>query len=168
MNNQKTIPAISIESQRVIERLGQCAPGEFVSYEELSSIAGGDIQKEKRFALDTGRKRLERDRGLVFGTIKNEGVKRLEDEEIVQTSELGINRVRRQARRSARKLVCVDFDNLSNEAKIRHNARMSIFGALVIVTSIKKQQAIEAGVTQAQSKLDVGATLRLFGIGESP
>ena len=164
MIEKKTIPAISIESQKVIERLGWCEPGDFVSYQELSQIAGGDIQDGKYFALDTGRKRLERDRSYVFATVKNEGVKRLTDEEIVRTSEIGITKVRREARRSVRKLVCVDFDTLTNVAKIKHNARLSVFGALAIVTSAKKQRLIEQAVSETKTRLDVGQTLRLFGV----
>jgi len=164
---KKTIATISIESQEVIRRLEKCEIGDFVSYKELSDIALGDIQNEKRHALHTARNRLQHDKNMVFGIVRNQGVRRLNDQEIVADSKASLIKMNRESRRAAQRLSCVDFERLPGESQVQHNARMTIFAALSYMVRPKSQTLIEERVKVAQSQLDMKDTLRLFGVEQT-
>jgi hypothetical protein len=158
----KRIPSISIESQEVVRRLEKCAVGEVIAYEELSKIAMGDIQSEKHFALQTARKVLLKENGWVFECVVNTGVKRLNDAEILQLGESEVGKIHNAARRTTAKLSCVDYDSLTREQQISHNARMSITSTLAHITKAKQVKQIECAVEKSQSRLLVAETLAAF------
>lgn len=108
--------------------LDQLAVGSIVSYAVLSDAIGRDIQKH-RYLLDKALDKLVRKR-KVFGCIKETGYQRLSDSQIVEHSFGAFRRIRRIARRNAVRLSSVEFANLSNEERLRHNLHISALGAI--------------------------------------
>ncbi len=105
---------------------------------------------------------MHRDR-LVFEAIHNVGYRRLTDEEIVKTQAAkGLSHIARTARKTARKVQCVDFSNLSNENRIQHNVQISMLGAVAQFTKPKAGNAIEGEVRRRGCELPIGDTLKLF------
>ncbi len=159
---RKRIPSISIESQELIRRLERAQLGEIVAYDELSQLAMGSVQHEKRFALKTAEEHLLSEKNWVFEAVVNVGVKRLNDVEIVKTGEAAIAKTHRASRRALKKLSCVDFDKLPKNQQIDHNVRFSILGALDHITKPKQVKQIEAAVIKMDHRLMLQETLDAF------
>jgi hypothetical protein len=164
MKSKRTIPTLSIEAQELIRRLLRASVGDVISYAELSVVAMGDVQDQKRGVLTTARKRVLEDHDMVFEAISNVGLKRLNDEEIVITAEAPLVRINRLANRGKRKLACVDYDNLENELKIKYNARGTLLAFHYHSTKPRQLKSIEQKVEKLGSQLGLQQTLRAFGM----
>lgn len=158
----KSIPEISVDAQLLIKRLKEVKKGESVTYSELSKLISGDVLKGDRYALVRARHRLFKDERVVFGTIRNQGLKRLEDADHIGIGEAATNRVRRISRRSAEKMLCADFDKLNNDQKIEFNTHISVLGALAMVTKADRIRQVKAAVSVSHEKLALGPTLEAF------
>ena len=160
---KKSIAALSVDSQVVYNRIRRADIGEIVTYKELRELVGRDIQDKSRHCLDTAIRIAQREDRIVFGSVRGVGVKRLSDLETVAASSSGVDRIRRIAKRSARKATCVDFDALPNETKIKHNAIVSLYGAIAHASKPASVVAVESAVANGEDKLPLAKTLALFG-----
>jgi len=161
MEKLKSIPELSLDSRLLHQRLQKCSQGDFVSYEELNELIGGDVQNKAYPNLVTAKKRAQRIDGLVFFPIRGSGLKCLDDDEIVAASQAGIDHIRRHSKRNASKLTCVDYGNLSADEKITHNLNLSYFAAIQQVSKNKTLQnsreriAIEDNAVAAKKMIEV-------------
>ena len=154
---------MSKETSDLINLLEQVEVGQIITYEVMSAAVFCDVRKRCAANLGTARKYLEKEKRILFGTIRNVGLKRATDSEVVMETENGLSKIRRAARRSARKTVCVqDFGSLSEEMKSRHNAALSIFGAIALATSRSKVKQVQDEAKVANDQLAIGKTLELF------
>ncbi len=160
-----SIQKLSIDSQLIAERLMQVEIGQLVTYEVLSEVIRQDATNDHgRGCIATARRMLQRDHQIVFGTVRGVGLKRLSDAEIVQTGSHSVHRVRSAARRGAKMLTAVsDFDALAPADKLRHNATLSVLGAIEAISSAGAVKKVEQRVTAA-SPLPIAATLAAFGV----
>jgi hypothetical protein len=158
----KTIPEVSLETQQLIARLNTVGVGEVILYADLSKIVDGDIQTEKYHFLVTAKRRLLIDSHKVFEAVKGVGVARLPDAEIVETSKGIVWKIRRITKTAIQKLSCVNFDELSNEHKIKHNTNMSLLAAVHQFSKPKQLKTLEGMVATANRKLEIGTTLEMF------
>ena len=159
----KTIQEVSAESRLLYGRLREASTGETITYQELSVICGRNVQHEGRGNLTTARRMAQRNDNKVFGVVINEGVKLLGDQAIVDSCYGTSSKIRRMAKREAIRQTCVeDFDALSSEHKARHNAAISMYGALSLMTRQKQILKLEEAVKDAQAKLPLKKTLELF------
>lgn len=158
----KSIPEISVDSRLLIKRLKEVKKGETVTYDELSKVISGNVIKSDRYALVRARHRLFKDERVVFGVLRKQGLKRLEDADHIGIGEAATNRVRRISRRSAEQMLCADFDKLTNEQKIEFNTHVSVLGALAMVTRADRVKQVKAAVSVAHEKLALGPTLEAF------
>jgi len=160
--NGKTIPSISIEAQTLIRRLRTMEVGETIAYGELSTLIGRDVQKE-RGTLYTAMNRLREDECMMFGCVRAKGIKRLSDEEIVDSGEYSMDRIRREARRGIKKLdAVVAFDELPEEKRVRHNMVKTILYMNEKVTAKKVQKQLEEAVTAQSAALPLVKALEAF------
>lgn len=163
----KPISQTSADAWLVYNRLNEVEDvGELVQYPELSEIIGQDIQTVGRSKLYTAMRMQQRESKRVFGCVRGVGIKLLSDSEIVGTRDPALKRIRRTARKAAGKLICVkDWESLSNEEKVRHNAGLSVFGTLYAMTRPKKLRQLEEAVPiERQRKLSMAKTLQAFGV----
>jgi len=151
----------SIDRRLVEDRLRKATVGELVSYSELAGIIDRDMQNGGRGVLTSARRALERD-GVIFAVVRDEGVKRLSDPEIVKTGEDTIARARRASRRGYRRVSMANYDKLSKEDQVTHNAYLSILGALAAVTKTSSVRRVEARVAESRECLPLAATLEAF------
>lgn len=159
----------SVDTNFLAAKLSKVDVGEIVTYEELSdAIDGRDVRPGQPgySALVSARRRLERQHGIVFGSVRKVGLKRLSDIGIVDTSDQAIASIRRKARRSAKRLTCVkNYEGMPAEKQVKHNAYMSIFGALAAASRASTVRLIEEEVAIKQDQLSLTKTLEFFKRG---
>ena len=152
----------SIDTQMVIDRLRAAAPGELVTYRELSDIIGRDVADGARHVLQSATRALQKHRQMVFAAVTRQGVRRLDDAGIVDMGGAAIKRIGRAARRAGVTLGCANFDNLDDGRRVKHNATLSYFG---VVEAISKKGAIakiESRVEKTRQALPLAKTLEAF------
>ena len=158
MNFQKSNDTKILES--VLE---QAKVGDLITYAELSKAIGRDVRKFAQPSLCSARRGLQRDKQMVFGVETNVGLKRLNDEEIVVSSEADRRRMKRAATRSLKKLSVVNFSGLSDEAKKQHIVASAQLGAIEMFSGKNAMKKIEATVDGSKTTIAIGDTLKLFG-----
>lgn len=147
--------------QAIVLVLDQLAVGDVATYEMLSDAIGRDIQAH-RHLLDKAQDRLLKQR-KVFGCVTREGMKRLSDAEIVEHSFTAFRRIRRMARKSATRLTSVEWQNLAEQDKQRHNLHLSVLGAITHAATPKNMTALSAACqNSAQQGLPTAQTLKLL------
>lgn len=161
---KKSIAEISIDSHAIYKRLIKLNPGEMIGYNELSSVIGRDFQKYGRGNYETACKIALRDDKMVFVSVRDEGIKRLENEAIPGTIGTGsISKIRRLSKRSAKKIMATDYENLTNAGKISHGMGLSVLGAFLQMTKPKSIAIIEDAVKiDDLNKLTFAKTLDQF------
>ena len=161
--NGKTRPRfeMSLDTRCIYDRLKQAGVGETVTYKELGTILGREVDGGDP-SMQSAIRSVEND-GLVFGNVRSIGYQRLRDAEIVRSTEQDRLSIRRKARRVVEKLSHVaDFEGLPNDLKVKHNAAVSGFGAIAAVLSPAKMKALEGKIESAQAKLPLAKTLAAF------
>ncbi len=162
-DNPKPSFEMSIDTRAVYDRLKEAAIGELISFSSLSELLGRSV-KGSTSNLQTALRRLEGE-GWAFANVPKSGYRRLNDIEIVQTSEQARESMRRKANRVVKKLTCVqDFERLPNDMKVKHNAAVSGFGAIAAMMSPSKMKVLEASVEKAQQQLPLAKTLEAFRV----
>ena len=158
----------SVESQLIERRLMDVEVGGLISYDELSGLAGRDVQEDARSLMESARRRAFNTDGRYFGVIRGEGLKRLSDEEIVDTSDVSHVKIRNASRRMVRTLTngVRDFDAMSREKQVKHNASISAFGAIAQFSGVKAMKQITDAVRKKGTVVSVAdvssATLGSF------
>ena len=109
-----------------------------VSYKSICKVAGKPLE-EIRQTLSNARRYLERDEGIVFATIKGEGLRRLSDSEKVQSAANFSRAIHRTAGRGLQRLDAVaDVESLSNEDQMIATIRRTVFSAVKRETNLDK------------------------------
>ena len=165
MSDEKYRPIrglLAIETKICLERLAKAEPGETVLYEELNNLAKCDVRK-RRNVISTSTSKLLTEQGKVFIAERGKGVRLLRNEEIPNLGARDTSRIGRIARRCAKKLAAANFDALSPEAKVRHNASMTVMALFQRGSTAKAVKLIEETVRKQANPLPLTETLKLFG-----
>ena len=149
------------ETETIVKHLLNAKVGDEITYAELSRLTGmkitstsGVLQSAKRIVLNEDRR--------VFDSVRGIGIRRMADEEIA-TSDRDLRKSRRHAKRSLKKLACVEnFTSMSNHAQISHVIKSSFFGAVAYMANKGKLQSIAKAATGRSSELPVKETLQAF------
>ncbi len=99
---------------------------------------------------------------MLFGCVSKVGFKRLANAEILGTGQASVDRIRREARRGAKRLTCTDYDKLNREQQTEFNTKASVLGALHAVTTSGAMKKLAARTEEAQAKLPLAKTLEAF------
>ena len=135
----------SIMTDKLIVRLRLLKPGDVVSYDDLTRSCDKEVRSASgRGALQTARHAMLHEQGAVFATLQTIGLKRLSDEEVVETTPSVMRRIRRLGRRQVETLVkgVKDFDRLPNAAKIAHNTSVAQLAAVAQAAGRVEQKRI--------------------------
>lgn len=160
---RRTIADLSPDAITLRKRLETLAPGDSVTYAELTKLIGGDVQRSRHGALYRARAILMREKSMVFAAMKGEGLKRLTDDEIAKTGYGVIRTVRRASSRGMKRLACVsEFEKLSSDAQTAHNTAMSVLGTLHQFTAPARVEKIEGAVREQKAALPSGKMLEMF------
>lgn len=161
MTETKPSFEMSIDTRIIYNRLNEAAVGEVVSFKALGDALGRKVEGNCSH-IQSALNRLLGE-GVLFDNVRKVGYKRLTDSEIVNTSEREREGLKRKARRAVKKLSCVsDFDALPNELKVKHNASMSGFGAIMAMMKPSGMRKLETAVQKASQQLPLAKTLEAF------
>lgn len=153
----------SIDTDVLYKRLVNVKIGETITYTELSALIGRDVQISGSSILQSARRIALNKDNILFDTITNHGIKRLNDVEKVNTAVSSLRRIQAAAKTGAKKVSSVDdFELLPSEQKFKHNAYLSIFNAIVYSAQQKTVQKIEQSIEIQNGKLSLNKTLDFF------
>lgn len=138
--------------------------GETVTYKELEPIVGRAV--DGSFGpLQSAKRHLQRQHGMVFGSVPRVGSKVLTDPEIVQSVHSETDRLRRRSRRAVERLSLVkNFASLPRDLQATHNAGISIMSVIGAMTTSSAVKKIEAAVSKAQRELPMAETIKALGL----
>ena len=145
---------LSIDAKTLIDFLRTIDVGRQVTYSEMSKLIGRDVSTKARHCLARARIVLLRE-GIRFDVERGRGcIRRMSDSEIARSGARSVRLVGRMARREAGRVRAVkDFDALSNEDKIEHNATLSVLGAVAHFSKPTQVKILEAAVAAAHKRL---------------
>lgn len=152
----------AIETQAAIEVMSSIQRGEIATYLALEKAMACSPQKGGRSNVNSARRYLQREHGMVFVAVFNVGYKRLTDTEIVKSSPEALTKSRRASRRAAHRLTCVEYDDLSKEDKVAHQVHLSLFGAIQVLSKADATKKLTARVTETMRSLPLNQTLEAF------
>jgi hypothetical protein len=134
----------SVNQQVLCRELMKLNVGETRSYLALSSLIKADVQRDKRYILQSALRAMLREERMVFGVITGVGIYRMNDAQIVDVSAASVGKFHRLSARAIRKLACADFEHLDNDHKIKHHTAASILGTLAYATRTTTVRKIES------------------------
>lgn len=157
MNFEKSSDTKILESA-----LSEAKVGDMVTYESLSKAIGRDVRQFAIASLQSARRSLLKSKGIVFGVETGVGYRRLDDSQIVDSTESDRAKMKRAAKRSIRKLEVVNFDSLPPEKKKQHTVASAQMGAIAMFSSKSAAKRIESNVSESKTTLAIGETLSMF------
>jgi hypothetical protein len=149
---RRTIQEVSVETLRAETALATLAVGESLSYESLEAAGVIDPMGAGRHAIYSARKRLLRERQMVFSCVPGEGVKRLGDVEMIGHGDNVLQHIRRASKRGMAVVLAVEnFDALSQDMKNRHNTTALILGVVAVTTGRPGRRKISGKMAEARA-----------------
>lgn len=159
----RKIPEASIDTKLLYQRLSTMKPGDFISYGDLTDIIGRDVQTIAYGNMKSARDMVQREHKKTFGVVRDEGLKCLEDNEIINTMQPAIEHVRRFSRKALKRIGCIaDMAALKNEQRITMNTHVSVIGAFAIMAKPSSIKRVEAKVTETNQQIAFAKTLDAF------
>jgi hypothetical protein len=159
MITNRPIFIASEETKQVQAALAKLAIGECITWNELCSVAKGNIKKA-RGCLSTARVALVKD-GMVYASVRGIGYKRLDDSEIVQNEGMTTGRIKRTVKRSLQRLTTVKPDNLTPIQRTDYSVTSATLGALALCSDNKFRSSVTQTVI-SNGSTDAASSLRLF------
>lgn len=156
----------SVETRELADFLIATAPKvdceTVISYEQLSKVAGCDVQK-KNSILQSARNIALREGRVWYGTVRGEGIRKLDNHELSAEGEDGRQGILRLASRKLRRMAVTEFEKLTDEQKIKHNASASLLGAFHLMGRKTSMKRLEKAVVNASARIPMRGVMRLFG-----
>lgn len=147
---------------KVIETvLKEAKIGDIITYDSISLALGRDVRVHAIAALQTARKAMLAS-NVVFGTERNVGLVRLNDTQIIDSTESDRQKIQRVGKRSLKKLGAVKFEELGNNEKLRHTTMAAQLGAISMFASKSSTNKIQSNVKPNAEVLAIGETLSIF------
>ena len=162
-----TLFTSSVETQAEITALcrlfRELSIGAVLTYGDASRVIGRDVQTVARFSWIRARDIVEKEDGIRFGTVHAQGAKRLTAEDIPAIGAQARRRIRRTARKGAKRLRNLRGVNaIDADVQRRIDAEVSALGAIALVTTEHAARKIETEVRQTGAEIPVGRTFDLF------
>lgn len=141
MKNQ-AIAEMSAAASILISHISRMKVAEEITWDEINRVVGWDV-REKRSIICTVKNRLERDYGIVLGSIPGVGYRLLPDTEKVN-GELPKDREarRRSAQRSKRKAGTVELAGLPSADQLRCLSETAIAHVTIVSSSAKSMRQV--------------------------
>ena len=152
---------VSLETRLLTDALLDAPVGEVVTFAALSEKVGYDTHGGDP-RLQSALRRAFSMQDAVFSSVRGVGYKRLNDDEKITSVATARDRARRASKREMRKLATVEFDSLSPEMKVRHNAEMTMMNALHLFGKDSSVAKIETAVKASGQALPLGRTMEFL------
>ena len=148
MTPPKSIRETSVDAQALAKVLEAAEPGDVVPYATLTATIRKNVQKEGYSTMDSARRLLLREKSMVFESVLNVGLKRLDGSGIVSLGPDANGRIRRTAGRAIKKMACIGeaYESLSKDEKSSYNSNISALGAVKLFTGAPSIKRIESQV----------------------
>lgn len=161
--DKKSRPAFvaTVETTLIFRRLAKMAPGEVVTYDELSALIGQDVRGVRGY-ITSAMNRARNEYRLVFENVSEVGFKCLDDEGKALKVQKRNSRISSITRRGFQELSTVDYDKLNPTARNIHDREMMRLGVQRLFSSNRSMEKIEQAAQQTQRSLSVQDTLKLF------
>lgn len=123
-----------------------------IPYKDLTAAIGDrDVQTEARGILNTARKRLNREYGVLTTVVTNVGIQRTSDVSAYLASTT--TKIGCMARRRTQDAVCaLSSPDVSNEQRVGAYVEMAILGGIELLTKPKAHKQIEGKIDIAAPK----------------
>lgn len=155
---KKPLFTASAESQAIAKLLSSVPVGNTITYEEAIAATGEKSLSKVRGFLQTARRAVFRESGIVFDAVCRVGMKRLSDSEKVSATKGRLHRIRKAAVRANETLASAELENLSTIEKREALCVQAQCGAIMLASSISAQnlisKKIESGKTLAVGNLN--------------
>lgn len=149
----------SADTSLIVTLLSRAAVGELVPYSAIEAILGRNPQTH-RAPTESALRILLNEDGMVFECVPREGYRRLDDAQIVGSTNSIRERQHRLSRKALRRLAVVDTTKISEEQRRSYYTHLSVQGALQHATAAKSQKSIESKINGATQQLAVAMTLK--------
>lgn len=152
----QTIRDMNYDTQLLARRLAKMEPGNTITYKEMSTVIGKDIL-EHRHVLSAARRIVLRENRIVFETVRNVGVTRLSDGEIVNSAvPMFRKKVRSVARRVKKEIGAVDHEKLTHEERVQRDMGLIMVGFTDTITSTQNTARLETRIKFASELPSLG------------
>jgi len=160
----KSLTEVSFETRLLYQRIAEMNTGETLTYEEMEALIDRNPRPGcKGYSnLYAARRMAENNERIVTCAVQNIGIKRLDDSQIANTGKTAISHISRSCYRAAKRLTCANFDALSNDDRITHNASLSMLGAIRQASNAAAVKRVESAAREQNDQLTVGRVLELF------
>ena len=160
-DKRRSIPELSPETEAIFDRLIRAEIDEVIPYEEFENLLGRPVQAGKPNSAYANLKSAERKARnqyrLVFAPVRNTGIKCLNDNDVIQSSDAqSADQLRRCSHRHIKRLKCVDASELSPELRAIYDRARS---RLTLVHYANSKRGIEKIAAKAK---EAGRTLPLM------
>lgn len=149
--SKRSIPEMSVDTRVLIERLKKVEVGEFVSYQELSDLVGRNVQGNAYGNLSTARHRLEMDEEMQFGTVRSQGLRRLDALGVMGGTDGAIHQCHKKMSKEARRLARIDPSGLEPDKKPELHLKAAHVQVLAYQTAPKVQRKLESKLKDSES-----------------
>lgn len=160
-NPRKPRFEIHADTRLLYQRLTGTAPGQLVSFAELSAAISRPVAGDC-YNLQSALRMARRDAGILFSNVHGQGYRRMTDTDIVISGENDIARLRRATRRSMERQMMADASALPPDQRLKQLSTMAVLGALHQFSSRKALTAVTKAVTATGRELPLAETLKLF------
>ena len=150
------IADISVDTLLVYDRLKKVLIGETITYSEIDQAIG---RIHSYGMLYTAKKKLQKEDSIVFSTIRGVGIKRLADADIVNSSSMSFDKIKRATTRERGRLQAVDYNILSQDLKIKHSASAAILAVINNIAKGKQIKAVENKMAESNNRLSMMQTI---------
>lgn len=139
------------------------APTAVISYASLTAAIQRDVQNGARSVLNTARRMVLNDEGLVFETVRGVGLKLVPHDELHKVASSARRKAGRVASRGLRKLQTADFANMGPDARLRSVAEATVLQVQAHAAKQTTVKRLEAKLLPDQTLMPLkSATLALF------
>lgn len=161
-----TIPQLSVDAQMLVKRLAQAKPGEVIEYSELNRIVPDrNLLGKDRYVVCSARRVVQREHKIVFAPVKGKGLQRMTDDELAEIHHSTLDKIRGDARRGTRKLLCAEYEKLDNAHRVEHNTGLAVLGTITHFTRKDSVQKIGFQTATEQKRLSFKETIEQFQKG---
>jgi biotin operon repressor len=160
--SEKPTYQMSVDSRLVYQAMKKVEVGASITHQALQEATSRKLS-QIRDSIRTAIRRLRKDDGMVFVSVRGVGYKRCTDEDIVDNSISDTGAVRRKARVAVERLTKVrDYAALPPKKQLEHTTRLSVLGVIASMTREPAMERVRQAANGRASELPIAETLRAF------
>lgn len=164
INAKPAIGQLGVDAALLAKRLAKAQFGELIHYKELSQMIGRNVQGDARHVLSSARRVVLRENEIAFSVVENEGLRRMNDDELAMSYHPALRHIRRTAKKASRVVACADMAKLQPDKQREVSVGLSTVGAIELFTATKNVRKIADSIKPSAipQKVNMEELSRLF------